>query len=148
MIVCPFKYKIIFWNVIPLQKCCHSQIGLLLPPTGGSSVARFHKKRVILLFHKNCGHCNSRFLKLWIALCITCKIHVIKKQDGTSLVLLFPWNKDGTVYSSQQAPSSTFSGVTLPTIGIGRCNAGFLHSWNGSYAIVHEIVSKGQPIFF
>jgi len=63
---------------------------------------------------------------------------VIKKQDGTSLLLLFPWNKDGTVYISQQAPSSTFSAVTLPTIGNGRCNGGFLHWWNGSYAIVHE----------
>jgi hypothetical protein len=39
-----FQYKIIFPNVISLQKCCHSQIGLLLPPTNrrpfGPSVAR------------------------------------------------------------------------------------------------------------
>jgi hypothetical protein len=74
---------------------------------------------------------------------------VIKKQDRTSsLVLLFPWNKDGTVYICQQAPSSTFSVVTLPTIGNGRCNAGFLHWWNGSYAIVHENGEQMTTNFF
>jgi len=51
---------------------------------------------------------------------------------------LFLWNKDGTVYISQQAPSSTFSAVTLPTIVNGRCNAGILHWWNGLCSIVHE----------
>jgi len=42
------------------------------------------------------------------------------------------------VYTSQQAASSTFSAVTLPTIVNGRCNAGFLHWWNASYSIVSE----------
>jgi hypothetical protein len=51
-----------------------------------------------------------------------------------SLVVLCAWNKDGTVYISQQIPSSTFCSVTLPTIVNGRCIAGVLHWWNGSYS--------------
>jgi hypothetical protein len=51
---------------------------------------------------------------------------------------LLLWNKDGRVYISQQAPSSTFSAVTLLTIVNVRCNAGFLHWWIGSYSILHE----------
>ncbi len=132
--------KIIFWNVIPLQKCCHSQIDLLLPPRGGPLAPpqlSFNIKELSYFFTRIV--CTATvFSEFWIPLSITCKIHVIKKQDGTSLVLLFPWNKDGTVYINQQAPSSTFSAVTLLTIRNGRCNAGFLHWWSRSYAIVHE----------
>jgi hypothetical protein len=61
---------------------------------------------------------------------------------------LFPWNKDGTVYISQQAASSTFSAVTLLTILNGRCNAGFRHWWNASYSIVHENGEQTTTKFF
>jgi hypothetical protein len=73
---------------------------------------------------------------------------VIKKQYGTSLVLLFPWNKDGMVHISQQAPSSTFSAVTLPTIVNGSYNAGFLHWWNASFSIVRENGEQMTTNFF
>jgi hypothetical protein len=74
---------------------------------------------------------------------------VIKKQYRTSLVLLFPQKKDGMVYISQQAPSSTFSAVPLPTIVNGRCNAGFLHWWNGCpIPLYMKMVSKRPPNSF
>jgi hypothetical protein len=88
------QYSLINYDCLPFQiqnyilKCDPFTKMLSLsnwpsPPTNrGPLCGSFLiKKRVILLFHKNCGHCNSLFLKLWIALCITCKIHVIKKQD-------------------------------------------------------------------
>jgi hypothetical protein len=53
---------------------------------------------------------------------------------------LLLWNKDGRVYISQQAPSSTFSGVTLPTIVNGR--------WNGPYSIVDENGEQTTTNFF